>query len=148
MIVKGGMEGRREEEEGGAGEEVRETKKKGIAEEKRTGFPDIGGLFLSSFMGTERKTRALILPSGPTVSRTQPEARSQADGSYTSGLITSNLEISPQSSAEPSLPPSLPPPFHFKRSRLYILHLFSPPCSEFPLSSQSHFLLLWLFLAR
>lgn len=107
MIVKGGMEGRREEEEGGAGEEVRETKKKGIAEEKRTGFPDIGGLFLSSFMGTERKTRALILPSGPPVSRTQPEARSQADGSYTSGLITSNLEISPQSSAEPSLPPSL-----------------------------------------
>lgn len=39
MIVKGGMEGRREEEEGGAGEEVRETKKKGDCGREENGVP-------------------------------------------------------------------------------------------------------------
>lgn len=37
MIVKGGMEGRREEEEGGAGEEVRETKKRGLRKRRERG---------------------------------------------------------------------------------------------------------------
>ena len=55
--------------EGGRGSEGDKKKRGGgIAEEKRTGFPDIGGLFLSSFMGTERKRGAVILPGSDCLS--------------------------------------------------------------------------------
>lgn len=67
--------GRRPEAgKGGEGEE-------GIEDERRVGFPDIAGL---SSMGTERKEEQHLSSSGPIVSRTQPEAHSQADGPYTS----------------------------------------------------------------
>lgn len=55
--------------------------KKRSEEERRAGFPDIGGLFS---MGTGRKEEQHLSSSGPIVSRTEPEAHSQADGPYTS----------------------------------------------------------------
>lgn len=92
-----------------------------------------------SSMGTERKGEAtLILLRSDCVS---DGARGTFPGRWPIyiGLITSNLEISPQNPTKPS-------PFLFQT--LTSLSLPFSPCSEFPLSSQSHFLLLWLFLAR
>ena len=67
--------GREREREGGREAE------KGTKEQRRAGLPDIGGL---SSMGTERKEEQHLSSSGPIVSRTEPEAHSQADGPYTS----------------------------------------------------------------
>lgn len=129
MIVEGGMGGGGARE--GEGEGKKKEKKRGL---KRRG--DRGSLTSAAYRGAQRRRGALpgsdCLPDG---------ARGTFPGRWPIyiGLITSNLEISPRS-------PNKPSPLLFQT-----LTPLSPPfspCSEFPLFSQSHFLLLWLFLAH
>lgn len=92
MIVEGGAgeQGGR----GGSGEKVRKSargreegwegaggrngwRKRGV------GFPDIDGLSFLPWEQMEKEEQHVSL-SGPTVSRTEPEAHSQTEGPYTS----------------------------------------------------------------
>lgn len=75
MVIVGG-------EGGGGKEEVRENGRaiKVVGVESRSGFPDILGFFAPSPGERRREKRR---SPGPTVSRTAPEAHSQADGPYT-----------------------------------------------------------------
>lgn len=84
-------------------------------------------------MGAPRRKAAL--PGSDCLS---DSARGTFPGRWSiyTGLITSNLEISPRTLLS-----------SISNSGAFIPLPFSP-CSEFPLLSQSHFLLLWLFLAR
>ncbi len=61
---------------------MRETGRAKKGMRKRVGFPDIGGL--SSPPWEQRGKKEHLSSSGPIVSRTEPEAHSQADGPYTS----------------------------------------------------------------